>query len=38
VLPCEFCGNPVFEPEAHTCPGLVEAMLEELERRSWEDD
>ena len=33
VLPCEFCGSPVFEPDAHTCPGLMDALTAEAERR-----
>jgi len=37
VLPCEFCGNPAFIPERHTCPGLYEEMLAEMERGLWEE-
>jgi hypothetical protein len=34
VLPCEFCGCPVFEVESHMCPGLYERMVYEAERRA----
>jgi hypothetical protein len=38
ILPCEFCGNPVFEPEKHTCDGLMDALTAEAERRALEAD
>jgi hypothetical protein len=33
VLPCQFCGNPVWEEDKHSCPGLVEALIQEMEDR-----
>lgn len=30
ILPCEFCGNPVWDPSNHTCEGLMEAWKAEL--------
>lgn len=33
ILPCEFCGNPVWWEHlpTHTCPGLLEAIEQEME-------
>lgn len=31
VLPCNYCGNPVFEPDRHSCPGLLEVELQKME-------
>lgn len=33
VLPCEFCGCPVFDIPSHMCPGLNAALVDELDRR-----
>lgn len=33
ILPCEFCGDPCFEPESHMCPGLHARLIEEMEDR-----
>lgn len=33
ILPCEFCGNPAFEPDRHTCAGLDAAMADEMAQR-----
>lgn len=35
ILPCEFCGNPVWEPTVHSCDGLVDALIEEMEHREY---
>lgn len=42
VLPCEFCGNPVFKEQfhTHTCPGLgtmIVEVMEQRERDAWKD-
>lgn len=36
VLPCEFCGNPVWPTviDSHMCNGLQEALVEEMEKRT----
>ena len=31
ILPCDYCGNPVFVPPEHTCEGLMAAELERME-------
>lgn len=34
VLPCEWCGSPAFDPDAHTCEASTAALVAELERRA----
>lgn len=33
VLPCEFCSNPVFEPDTHTCEGLLHAIEQTMKEQ-----
>lgn len=39
IVPCEYCGNPVW-PElisSHSCPRLLQALLDELAERGYVD-